>query len=84
MGFPGGSVVKSLPANAVDKREEGLISRSGRFPWRRKWQPNAIFLPGNGTEESGYSLWGRKELDITELLSTQTHTYTATHGCTWK
>ena len=29
MGFPGGAVVKNLPANAVD---EGLIPGSGRSP----------------------------------------------------
>ena len=29
-GFPGGSVVKNLPANAGDTRVAGLIPRSGR------------------------------------------------------
>ena len=24
----------------------GLIPGSGRFPWRRKWQPSPVFLPG--------------------------------------
>jgi len=36
LNFPGGSVVKNLPANAEDA---GLIPGSGRFPWRREWQP---------------------------------------------
>ena len=40
-GFPGGSVVKNLPANVGDA---GLISGSGRSP--RKWQPTLVFLPG--------------------------------------
>ena len=31
-GFPGGSVVKNLPANARDTGELGLIPRSGRSP----------------------------------------------------
>ena len=31
-GFPGGSVVKNLPANAGDVRDTSLIPRSGRFP----------------------------------------------------
>ena len=30
-GFPGGSVVKNLPANAGDARDKGLIPGSGRF-----------------------------------------------------
>ena len=32
MGFPGGSVVKNLPANAGDEKESGLIPGLGRFP----------------------------------------------------
>ena len=31
-GFPGGSVVKNLPAHAGDTRDMGSISRSGRSP----------------------------------------------------
>ena len=31
-GFPGGLVVKKLPANARDVRDTGLIRGSGRFP----------------------------------------------------
>ena len=31
-GFPGGSVVKNPPANAVDTRDAFLIPGSGRFP----------------------------------------------------
>ena len=32
MGFPGGSVVKNLPANAGDTGDVGLIPGSGRSP----------------------------------------------------
>ena len=39
MGFPGGSEVKDLPANAGDL---DLIPGSGR----RKRQPTPVFLPG--------------------------------------
>ena len=33
----------------------GSIPGSGRFPWRRKWQPAPAFLPGksHGKEEPG-------------------------------
>ena len=44
-GFPGGSVIKNLPANAGDTGDVGSIPGSGRFPWRRKWQPTPVFLP---------------------------------------
>ena len=43
MGFPGGLVVKNPPANSGDK---GLIPCLGRFPWRGKWQPTPVLLPG--------------------------------------
>ena len=45
-GFPGGTVVKNLPANAGDARDMGLIAGSGRFPWRREWQHTPVYLPG--------------------------------------
>ena len=32
MGFPGGSVVKNLPANAGDPRDVGSVPGSGRSP----------------------------------------------------
>ena len=41
-GFPGNSEVKASVCNAGDL---GLIPGSGRFPWRRKWQPTPVFLP---------------------------------------
>ena len=48
------------------------------IPWRRKWQPAPVFLPGkfHGKRSlAGYSLQGCKELDTTEQLSTpSTHT----------
>ena len=32
MGFPGGAVVKNLPADERDKRDMGSIPESGSFP----------------------------------------------------
>ena len=43
LGFLGSSVVKNLPVNAGDTN---LIPGLGRFPWRRKWQPTPVRLPG--------------------------------------
>ena len=39
-------VVKKPPANAGDVRDAGSIPGSGEIPWRRKWQPTPVFLPG--------------------------------------
>ena len=64
MGFPGGSVVKNLPATAGDVRDAGSISRSGRSAGR-KWQPTPVFLPGKSHGQrslAGYSLWGHKRV----------------------
>ena len=78
-GFPGGSAVKNPSANAEDTT---FIPGSGRFPWRRKWQPISVFLPekfhGQNSLE-GYSLWSRKESDTTEQLSTYTHIWDPRH-----
>ena len=57
IGFPGGSVVKNLPANAEDM---GLIPGLGRS-LRRKWQPTLVFLPGKSCGQqslAGYSSCG--------------------------
>ena len=38
-GFPGGSVVKNLPANAGDKRDTGSALGSGRSPGEENGNP---------------------------------------------
>ena len=40
-----------------------------KIPWRRKWQPTPVFLPGKSHGQRslvGYSPWGHKESDTTE------------------
>ena len=49
-----------------------------KIPWRRKWQPTPVFLPGKSLGQRrlvGYSPWGRKESDMTEQLSTHAAWY---------
>ena len=41
----------------------------GKIPWRRRWQPTPVFLPGESHGRrslAGYSPQGCKELDTTE------------------
>ena len=38
-------VVKNPPAYAGDKRRE-FDTRVRKIPWRRKWQPTPVLLPG--------------------------------------
>ena len=49
-----------------------LHQSSLKILWRRKWQPTPVLLPGKShgqTSLMGYSSWGHKELDMTELLN---------------
>ena len=67
MAFPGGSDGKESACNAGHL---GLIPGSGKFPWRREWQPAPLFFPGESHGQrnlGGYSPWGHKETDKTEL-----------------
>ena len=50
-------------------------------PWRRKWQPTPVFLPGEsqgGRSLVGYSPRGLKESDSTERLHTHTKSWRTT------
>ena len=61
--FPDGTVVKNPPANAGDVGDVVSITWVGKVPWRRKWQPTPVFLPGESYGQKsvvGYSPWGHK------------------------
>ena len=74
--FPGGLVVKSTPANAGDIGDVGSIPGLGRSPGvgnGKLLQYSCLgnFRGGKWIEDlQGHSLWGHKELDMTE------HTHT--------
>ena len=60
-----------LAAAAATMWETRVLSLGGKIPWRRKWQPTPVFLPGkfHGWKSLvGYSPWGCKESDTTEQL----------------
>ena len=61
-------VVKNLSADAGDKRLR-FNPWVGKIPWRKKWQPAPVFLPGKFHGQKGlvgYSLWYCEELDKSE------------------
>ena len=61
-------MVKESTCKSGDTGDMGSIPASGD-PRRRKWQPTPVFLPGKSHGQRslvGYSLWGLKELDVTE------------------
>ena len=69
MGFPGGSVVENLPANAG---EEGLTAGLGRSPGEGNGNPLQQSRLGNPVERGAWqpiNSWSRKELDTTQRLN---------------
>ena len=59
-------MVKNLPV----MQETWVDPWVGKIPWRRAWQPTLVFLPGESHGQRslvGYSPWGCKESDMTEV-----------------
>ena len=59
--------------SACQSKRLGFNPSVRKLPWRRKWQPTPVFLPGKSHGQRnlvGYSPQGRKESDTTE------HTHT--------
>jgi len=51
--------------SAFQCRRHGFYPWVGKIPWRRKWQPLPLFLPGKSYEQrslAGYSPWGHKRV----------------------
>ena len=68
LGFPGGSVVKNLPANAGDAGDEGSIPGLGRSPGKGNSDPDSSILAWKmpWTEEpGGLSSMRSQESDMT-------------------
>ena len=79
-----GLLLAGLPRWLIGK-ESTCQSRGLRFdpwvrkiPWRRKWEPTPVFLPGKSHGQRSLVVcngpWGSKELDRTEWLGMHTHT----------
>ena len=63
-------MVKNLPANAGDRRDTGSIPGLGRSPGEGNGHPLQYPCLENPMERGawwGYSPWGCKELDMTEV-----------------
>ena len=59
--------VKNLPA-----MQETFNPWVEKIPWRKKWQPTPVFLPGKSHGQrslAGCSPWSHKELGTTEQLA---------------
>ena len=76
------SLVTQIIKNLPPMRETGLDPWVRKIPWRRKWQPTPVFLPGDshgGRSLAGHSPRGREEWDTTGRL-TLTHSLPAVPG----
>ena len=74
MGFPSGSAVKIF----LQCRRQGFDPQVRKIPWRRKWKPTPVFLPGESHGQRSlvcYSPLGHKQSNTTEQL---THTHNPT------
>ena len=72
-GFPGGSEGKSI---CLQCRRPGFDPWVRKIPWRRKWQPTPVLLPGKSHGQRSlvdYGPWDRKESDTTERLHFHFH-----------
>jgi len=61
-------VVKNPPADAGRWKRRMFNPWVGKIPWRRKWQPSPVSLPGESQGQRnpvGYSPRGLTELDTT-------------------
>ena len=66
------SLVAQLVKNLLQCRRLGFDPWVRKIPWRRKWQPTPVLLPGefHGQRSSaGYSPWDPKESDMTVQLT---------------
>ena len=80
-GFPRWYSGECIHLSMQETKEMWVQSLGREILWRRKCLPTRVFLPGKfhgqrSLESS--SLWGGKELYMTERL---THTHTHTHTC---
>ena len=69
-------MVKNLPANAGDAGDTGLIPESGRSPGGGHATNSGVLawmIPGTEELDRLQSIWGHRELDMTEGLTLLLH-----------
>ena len=72
LGLPRWISGKESSCQCKRHRRLRFDAQVGRIPWRRKWQPTPVFLPGESHGERSLvacSPWGHKELNRTEVTA---------------
>ena len=78
-GFLGGVSGKESACPYRRLKRHGFDPWVGKIPWRWKWQPTPVFLPRKFHGQRslvGYSPWGCKKLDLTEMTDSQQLAFT--------
>ena len=74
-GFPGGSMIK----NSTACRRHGFNPWVRDIPWKRKWQPTPVFLPGKSHGQSSLAgYWAHGVAKSWAQLSVWAHTSAVT------
>ena len=71
-GYPGGASGKEPAHQCRRSKRHRYYSWVGKIPWRRKWRPPAVFLPGESHGQrnlAGYSTQGCKESGMKSELA---------------
>ena len=69
MGFLGGTSGKEPASQSKRFKRSRFDPWVGKIPWRRKWQPTLVLLPGKSHGQrslAGYGPYSHKELDTPE------------------
>ena len=79
------SLVTQMVKNVPSVQETSFDPWIRKIPWRRKWLPTQVLLPGEFHGQRSlvdYSPWGcRVRHDWVTSTLTHTHTHTHTHTC---
>ena len=79
LAFPGGAVVKNLPASTGDEKDSDSISGLGRSPGAGNGNPFQYSCLENSVDRGAWqaTFYGvARKLDTTEYTHTHTHTHT--------
>ena len=78
LGFPDGASGKEPAYQCKRCKTHGFDPWVRKIPWRKARHPTPGFLPGKSHGQrslAGYSPWGHKELDTTEVDLAHKHTH---------
>ena len=70
LGFPGGAGGKEPACQGRKHKSPSFDPWVRKIPWRGEWRPTPVFLSGESHGQrslSGYSPWGYRESDTTEV-----------------